>query len=245
MPNSPCKVGVLPQYEASKVKAGGDGLDKKGVPASIPVEFTIDASDAGEGHLSVRITDPEGRDKKCQIENNNDGTFTVRYVPDIVGRYTIEINYGGDGIPFSPFPVKAIQHGDAQKCVSKGAGLGPTVPVGKESMISVDTSQAGNAKLTAQAFGPHNEPVDIDVFENTDMTYDVFYTATQVGEYKMALRYGGQHIKNSPFRVSAEKGSVQGSLAAPNHLRYSIIVRFPLRLKLSQTLSQIDLSIPD
>jgi len=34
VPNSPCKVGVLPQFEANKVKATGAGLDKKGVPAS-------------------------------------------------------------------------------------------------------------------------------------------------------------------------------------------------------------------
>ena len=137
----------------------------------------------------------------------------------MVGRYTIDINYGGDGIPFSPFPVKAVQLGDAMKCIAKGPGLGPVVPVGAEAMASVDSSAAGNAKVTAQVLGPHQEVLESDVFENTDGTYDIFYTATEAGEYLLSIRYGGQHIKNSPFRVTAERGSVSGSLFPPNELR--------------------------
>lgn len=47
---------VLPTHDASKVKASGPGLNTTGVPASLPVEFTIDAKDAGEGLLAVQIT---------------------------------------------------------------------------------------------------------------------------------------------------------------------------------------------
>ena len=137
----------------------------------------------------------------------------------MVGRYTIDINYGGDGIPFSPFPVKAVQIGDAMKCIAKGPGLGPVIPVGAEAMATVDSSAAGNAKVTAQVLGPHQELVEADVFENTDGTYDIFYTAMEAGEYLLSIRYGGQHIKNSPFRVTAERGSVSGSLFPPNELR--------------------------
>lgn len=44
-----------PGHDASKVRASGPGLDTKGVSASLPVEFTIDARDAGEGLLTVQI----------------------------------------------------------------------------------------------------------------------------------------------------------------------------------------------
>lgn len=36
--------------------ASGPGLSSYGVPASLPVEFAIDARDAGEGLLAVQIT---------------------------------------------------------------------------------------------------------------------------------------------------------------------------------------------
>lgn len=55
-PLSPYKVKVLPTHDASKVRASGPGLNTTGVPASLPVEFTIDAKDAGEGLLAVQIT---------------------------------------------------------------------------------------------------------------------------------------------------------------------------------------------
>lgn len=55
-PFSPYKVKVLPTHDASKVRASGPGLNTTGVPASLPVEFTIDAKDAGEGLLAVQIT---------------------------------------------------------------------------------------------------------------------------------------------------------------------------------------------
>jgi filamin len=44
-----------PGHDASKVRASGPGLNSSGVPASLPVEFTIDARDAGEGLLTVQI----------------------------------------------------------------------------------------------------------------------------------------------------------------------------------------------
>lgn len=56
LPLSPYKVKVLPTHDASKVRASGPGLNTTGVPASLPVEFTIDAKDAGEGLLAVQIT---------------------------------------------------------------------------------------------------------------------------------------------------------------------------------------------
>lgn len=52
---SPFKVNSAPTHDASKVRASGPGLDTKGVAASMPVEFTIDARDAGKGLLTVQI----------------------------------------------------------------------------------------------------------------------------------------------------------------------------------------------
>uniref|UniRef100_A0A8D0GT13 Filamin C n=1 Tax=Sphenodon punctatus TaxID=8508 RepID=A0A8D0GT13_SPHPU len=113
----PFKIKVLPAHDASKVRASGPGLNAAGIAASLPVEFTIDARDAGEGLLTVQILDPEGKPKKANIRDNGDGTYTVSYVPDMTGRYTITIKYGGDEIPYSPFRIHALPAGDASKCL--------------------------------------------------------------------------------------------------------------------------------
>ncbi|KAF6389984.1 filamin A [Rhinolophus ferrumequinum] len=221
VPRSPFKVKVLPTHDASKVKASGPGLNTTGVPASLPVEFTIDAKDAGEGLLAVQITDPEGKPKKTHIQDNHDGTYTVAYVPDVTGRYTILIKYGGDEIPFSPYRVRAVPTGDASKCTvtvsigghGLGAGIGPTIQIGEETVITVDTKAAGKGKVTCTVCTPDGSEVDVDVVENEDGTFDIFYTAPQPGKYVICVRFGGEHVPNSPFQVTALAGDQPTSQA--------------------------------
>ena len=64
--------------------------------------------------------DPEGKPKKANIRDNQDGTYLVSYVPDMTGRYTILIKYGGDEIPYSPYRIRALPTGDASKCSVTG-----------------------------------------------------------------------------------------------------------------------------
>ncbi|XP_006010193.1 filamin-A isoform X2 [Latimeria chalumnae] len=206
IPRSPFKVKVLPTHDASKVKASGPGLNTTGVPASLPVEFTIDAKDAGEGLLAVQITDPEGKPKKANIRDNQDGTYTVSYVPDMTGRYTILIKYGGDEIPYSPYRIRALPTGDASKCTVTGAGIGPTIQIGEETLITVDAKAAGKGKVTCTVCTPDGTEVDVDVAENEDGTFDIYYTAQQPGKYVICVRFGGEHIPNSPFQVMALDG---------------------------------------
>uniref|UniRef100_A0A8B9LSQ1 Filamin C, gamma a (actin binding protein 280) n=1 Tax=Astyanax mexicanus TaxID=7994 RepID=A0A8B9LSQ1_ASTMX len=194
VPRSPFKVHSSPAHDASKVRASGPGLDKAGVPASLPVEFTIDARDAGEGLLTVQILDPEGKPKKASIQDNKDGTYTVSYVPDVTGRYTITIKYGGDQIPFSPYSIQARPTGDASKCL-----LGPNIQMCEETVISVDAKAAGTGKVTCKVLTPDGAELDVDVVENLDGTFDIYYTAPEPGKYVITIRFGGQHIPNSPF----------------------------------------------
>ncbi|KAM9510776.1 LOW QUALITY PROTEIN: filamin-A-like [Guaruba guarouba] len=218
VPRSPFKVKALPTHDASKVKASGPGLNTTGVPASLPVEFTIDAKDAGEGLLAVQITDPEGKPKKASIRDNQDGTYTVSYVPDMTGRYTILIKYGGDEIPYSPYRIRAVPAGDASKCTvtvsigghGLGAGLGPTIQLGEETVITVDAKAAGKGKVTCSVCTPDGSEADVDVVENADGTFDIFYTAPQPGKYVICVRFGGEHIPNSPFQVMATERALLG-----------------------------------
>ncbi|XP_034027950.1 filamin-A isoform X4 [Thalassophryne amazonica] len=203
IPRSPYKVKVLPTHDASKVRASGPGLNTTGVTASLPVEFTIDAKDAGEGLLAVQITDPEGKPKKAKIRDNHDGTYLVSYVPDMTGRYTILIKYGGDEIPYSPYRIRALPTGDASKCTVTGAGIGPTIQIGEQTVITVDAKAAGKGKVTCSVCTPEGVELDVDVVENEDGTFDIFYTAPQPGEYVICVRFGGEHIPNSPFQVTA------------------------------------------
>ena len=63
-------------------------------------------------------------------------------------------------------------------------------------MVNVDCSEAGPGRLTAHVQGPHGEDVEADVFENSDASYDVFYTAMEEGKIFRIL-----NLKNSKAPV--------------------------------------------
>uniref|UniRef100_H2ZJ12 Uncharacterized protein n=1 Tax=Ciona savignyi TaxID=51511 RepID=H2ZJ12_CIOSA len=215
VPRSPYRVRVQPTHDASKVKCNGPGLAAGGVPASIPVEFTIDATDAGDGLLAVQVTDPEGRPKRASIRDNGDGTYNVSYVPDLVGRYTISVKYGGDEIPYSPYRIRAVPSGNASKCLVSGDGLGPNIYIGEEAVITVDPNGAGPGNVTCSVTTPDGEKLNADVVKNKDGTFDVFYTPREAGAYTIHLHFGGEELPNSPYKVTVIfEDELQQSVAA-------------------------------
>ncbi|XP_051275728.1 filamin-C isoform X12 [Dicentrarchus labrax] len=238
VPRSPFKIKTLPAHDASKVRASGPGLNASGVPASLPVEFTIDARDAGEGLLTVQILDPEGKPKKANIRDNRDGTYTVSYVPDMAGRYTITIKYGGDEIPYSPYRIHALPTGDASKCLvtvsigghGLGSGIGPTIQIGEETVITVDAKAAGKGKVTCKVSTPDGAELDVDVVENADGTFDIYYTAPEPGKYVITIRFGGENIPNSPFHVVATDDPVSPVDGMEPMLRpFSLVIPFTVQ----------------
>lgn len=66
----------------------------------------------------------------------------------------------------------------------------------------MDAKAAGKGKVTCSVCTPEGAELDVDVVENEDGTFDIFYTAPQPGEYVICVRFGGEHIPNSPFQVT-------------------------------------------
>jgi filamin len=55
-----------------------------------------------------------------KIIDNKDGIYKVTYKPNDLGRYLINVNYGGIPVYNSPFSVKVEPTGDASKCHISG-----------------------------------------------------------------------------------------------------------------------------
>ncbi|XP_069499881.1 filamin-B isoform X2 [Ambystoma mexicanum] len=231
IPRSPFKVRVLPTCDASMVKASGPGLSSQGVPASLPVNFAVDTKDAGEGPLSVQITDQEGKPKRANIHDNKDGTYAVSYIPDKTGRYQVAVKYGGEDIPLSPYRIRATPAGDASKCSATGPGIEPTVKTGEEVGFVVDAKSAGKGKVTCTVLNPDYTEAEADVIENEDGTYDIFYTTAKPGPYVIHVRFGGVDIPNSPFTVMVSE-TPYAPVSAMNGMGYrpfDMVIPFSVR----------------
>lgn len=85
--------------------------------------------------------------------------------------------------------------------ILSGSGIGPTIQIGEETVITVDAKAAGKGKVTCKVSTPDGAELDVDVVENADGTFDIYYTAPEPGKYVITIRFGGENIPNSPFHV--------------------------------------------
>lgn len=65
----------------------------------------------------------------------------------------------------------------------------------------VNTKGAGKGKVSCIVVTPDGTEVEAEVIENEDGTFDIFYTAPKPGTYVIYVRFGGENIPHSPFKV--------------------------------------------
>uniref|UniRef100_A0A0L8H0B8 Calponin-homology (CH) domain-containing protein n=1 Tax=Octopus bimaculoides TaxID=37653 RepID=A0A0L8H0B8_OCTBM len=201
VPKSPFNMPVKPGFDPSKVRVYGPGVND--VPASLPVSFCIDTTEAGIADLEVSIQRPDGTFVKPIIHDNGDGTFNVTYTPEDLGVYTIKIKFGGVEIPTSPIKACSKPTGDASKCkITKGTEK--TVMVKKETVITVDASQAGTGKVTCRIRDSNGHDIDIDIIENPDETFSIQFTPQFPGTYSISIQFGGQSIPDGKYQVEVD-----------------------------------------
>ncbi len=122
-------------------------------------------------------------------------------MPEDVGRYTISVLYGGQPVKDSPFNVKVDPIGDAQKCQVYGSGLSPVIQIGEAYTITVDTRAAGQGNVTCHIRSANGNDLDIDIEDNNDGTFNIFYTPHNPGNYTIKIKFGGQEVPNGDVVV--------------------------------------------
>lgn len=66
----------------------------------------MDATRAGVGKITCRIRTESGTDIDIDIVEQADGTFSISFIPQFPGSYTIEIKFGGEVIPNGSYKVQ-------------------------------------------------------------------------------------------------------------------------------------------
>lgn len=119
---------------------------------------------------------------------------------------SVLVDSGGHGGP-TPAPTPAgappgpPKFSDASKVVAKGLGLTKGF-VGQKNSFTVDCSKAGTNMLLVGVQGPRNPCEEIVVKHLGHQLYNVSYVLRERGEYLLVLKWGEQHVPNSPFRVT-------------------------------------------
>uniref|UniRef100_A0A3Q2IAR3 Filamin A n=1 Tax=Equus caballus TaxID=9796 RepID=A0A3Q2IAR3_HORSE len=214
-PTSPIRVKVEPSHDASKVKAEGPGLSRTGVELGKPTHFTVNAKAAGKGKLDVQFSGLAKGDavRDVDIIDHHDNTYTVKYTPVQQGPVGVNVTYGGDPIPKSPFSVGVSPSLDLSKI--KVSGLGEKVDVGKDQEFTIKSKGAGGqGKVASKIVGPSGTPVPCKVEPGLGADNSVVrFVPREEGPYEVEVTYDGVPVPGSPFSVKVTgEGRVKESI---------------------------------
>ncbi|XP_036141495.1 filamin-A isoform X4 [Monomorium pharaonis] len=150
---------------------------------------------ASGGTVTSEVKMPSGNIDKPVIEDNHDGTVSIKYEPREEGLHEIYVKFNGEHVQGSPFKfhVDSLASGYV---TAYGPGLVYGV-CGEPGNFTISTKGAGAGGLSLAVEGPSK--AEISCHDNKDGTVSVSYLPTAPGEYKITVKFGDKHIKGSPF----------------------------------------------
>uniref|UniRef100_A0A4W5PXF1 Calponin-homology (CH) domain-containing protein n=1 Tax=Hucho hucho TaxID=62062 RepID=A0A4W5PXF1_9TELE len=190
VPKSPFQVGVEEGCDPTRVLAKGPGLQEALTEA--PNNFSIITRGAGIGGLGITVEGPS--ESKMSCKDNKDGSCNVEYIPFVPGLYDVNITYGGQHIPGSPFKVPVKDMVDPSKVKISGPGVSSGVRANIPQSFTVDCSKAGVAPLSVAVTAPKGVAEPVEMTDNRDGTHTVAYTPSVEGPYSVVVKYADEEI---------------------------------------------------
>ncbi|UXI22435.1 G-protein coupled receptor 158 [Sarcoptes scabiei] len=236
IPSLPIDLNVTPAADVSKVKV--EGLEPNQFVSCIN-NFIVNAQETektGDGKISTTIRSPTGKKIHNSVENNNDGTYKVKYILPEEGEYSFDIKYDDNPIPKTPIKVKATSGFDPKKVKVFGPGIEKGF-VNQPNEFKIVSAGAGNGGIGLSIEGP-TEP-KVTCIDNRDGSCTVQYIPEEPGEYNIAVKFGGQPVPGSPYivpvhgDVDASKVTASGPGVDPNNCRACETLSFKVNAKKS------------
>jgi len=196
----PLKVTVAAVADASRVVCTGEGL--RGGVVGHEIKSFVDTRRAGPGELSAHCVGPH-KTAFSELYDHQDGTFSLNIKPQEPGRHQLSIKYGGENVPGSPFSLRIAGPPDASKVRVYGPGVEPGVLSLYQSRFMCDTRGAGAGQLTVRIRGPKAAfRVEMQRESQKDRIILCKYDPTEPGDYRIEVKWSGDHVPGSPFHVA-------------------------------------------
>jgi len=150
------------------------------------------------GHVAAEVKIPSGIVDKPLVEDNGDGSVTIRYNPREDGLHDLTVKYNNQEVGGSPFKIFVLGRQTEPVATAFGPGI-IHGRVGHVNMFTVNTKGAGSGAVGISVAGPVKTAVCLH--DNKDGTMTVCYVPNTPGEYKFTVKFDKKEIKGSPFTV--------------------------------------------
>ena len=176
------------------------------------VIFIVSVEGAGKGKLTSHVDNPQsGERQEVNIDSLNDTDFKIHFDLGEGTEYQLVIKYDGEHIEGSPFKLLFADESDGSVCRAEGDGLRVS-HVGREASFKVFTEGAGQGELNVLISPVGGTIVEAVVTETNTSEYNVTYTPKMSGDHGISVKWGEQHIPNSPFTAKCYVPAIASNL---------------------------------
>lgn len=233
----------LSQFRNAKLRASPEefslrvpNLPKGSAIIREPVNFEVQVSQQAAdlaNEIKVMAHGPSSDIPVTLSAKRGSSNLHANFVPTEAGSYEVFASYAGEHIQGSPFSLPVA---DPSKCQVFG-DLPSKLQVDQPEEFVVKTRGAGIGKLTC-TFGDSGEAstplISSEVTEKENETFEVKLNPKAIGETVVDLKWAGEFVSQSPFRVNicdASKCSVTGDALMSGKGRVGEPVNFVVSTK--------------
>ncbi|XP_029646412.1 filamin-A isoform X1 [Octopus sinensis] len=175
------------------------------------VEFVVRYPGTNPFDMEAALTDPEGSCELCEVVDEDDYRYNVRFQPKMKGTHILSIKQKGLHLSGSPFvySVGSQSSGGFHKVQAGGPGL-EKGEVNTENVFNIYTKEAGPSTMAVSVEGPSKARITFE--ERTQGLFICSYKVTKPGIYGVHIKFGDEHIPQSPFKVNITPDSVEAKM---------------------------------
>lgn len=176
-------------------------------------EFSVDASEAGEGQLEIAVNEGEIPNQVQVLDN---GKCIVNFIPEDILPHVVDIKFNGHNVNGCPFVVEVTQRSQNMATKDNAQQSAPSTTLGdpmliKEERILVDTP--ASFSITNIRFGaldkndiliidPESQAVDYKLIEDHKLArYQFELLPSVVGDYTVELKGESELSKKLPSNI--------------------------------------------
>ena len=172
-----------------------EGADDRNATVGEAVQFQLDRKHAGFAELNVVAVSPLGQDLPIQVKGLPSGAGDlIEFTPGVVGRYKLELTYGGENIPGSPL-IYIVQEDRSPTVFGKGLTLGQVRDV---CLFKID-GRGMSGEPRVEVSGRCRTVLQEDKDEAG--LYIVKYIPEEVGHTAINIFWNEVEIPGSPFQA--------------------------------------------
>ncbi|OAF70983.1 hypothetical protein A3Q56_01266 [Intoshia linei] len=219
--NTPIEINVF--SDPSIVTIEGDGIYESVV--NVENEFIVNSSNAGLGNLKIEFTGPS--EIKLNNYEHSPCRNYIRYLPDTLGTYEVDVLFADQHIPGSPFTMKVVEDGKVQKSTFYDQSHIPEIKVNTPVNLSLWVSEPIDVNnLNGHLYDPDNELVPLNFEYVDDTKFDIQFTPKKSGEYTISILNEYIPVSGSPFSVNigSEKEPELGELESFDEVKVKLII---------------------